>query len=365
MASSAVPRDCRTESLVTTRGEGEDTAKTAGKFSKFKYGRVLKCSGGLHVGSKWQDRSLYLSPESLMYFKAGRPRPMGHIRLVLISQVKVKGRNFEVDIRKRTFDFRCDTPEEAECWAEAIQTNINDLGKRESAASGASERKSSSDENKKVAAAKFWKVEPLPQVRFQDMPAVSFREVMASVNSGDILLFQSKGVGPGIVRSVTKSVYDHVAVFVRMGGKLGCLEALGDPGCLVSEFAAFCTQGWHDQYTAMSIRRLDPPLTREAKRELRRFCRGVKGRRYGISAAKLMRRRGSTMSFDDKERTYFCSELVAKAYKHLELLRSDCPSSDYFPCSFAVNENVPLMFGYTLGVEELITFPKRRKRPNK
>lgn len=59
------------------------------------------------------------------------------------------------------------------------------------------------------------------------------------------------------------------------------------------------------------------------------------------------------------DRTFFCSELVAAAYKRLALLPEDRSSTQYWPGSFSQESNVdwlPLQNGASLSQEYLITF---------
>lgn len=65
------------------------------------------------------------------------------------------------------------------------------------------------------------------------------------------------------------------------------------------------------------------------------------GNKYGISASKL--RQKQTLlpkkgKFIDEDRKFFCSELIAKAYKILGILGdTEKPSSSYYPSTFSSN----------------------------
>uniref|UniRef100_A0A6U3I763 Uncharacterized protein n=1 Tax=Bigelowiella natans TaxID=227086 RepID=A0A6U3I763_BIGNA len=317
------------------------------KSNDFQYrvDKVKKRSGGVHVGGKMQERTLVLTRRFLHYYKRGTVRPMGEIPLKYVSDVSSEKNTFAVTVGKRIFDFECEDDEDAEEWATAIQTNMKHVARELSS----------------VPKGKFWKVDQLPQVRFDKMTQIDYKKALKEMKTGDLLLFQTKGVAPAIVRSATSSIYDHVGLFVRRGARLGVLESLGEPGVIVSSFGAFYEQGWFQQYTGLVVRRLEPALDANALKQFRRFCRGVEGKKYGLTAGKLMRRM-STMSFDDKDRTYFCSELVAKALKHLNLLRKDCASTEYTPAHFSPCEKLVLTNGFSYGPEMLIKFPPLKKK---
>ena len=54
--------------------------------------------------------------------------------------------------------------------------------------------------------------------------------------------------------------------------------------------------------------------------------------------------------------SYFCSELIAEAYKSMGYLRNDLPSSVYLPGTFAASQNLILLNGGILGPEIRIDF---------
>ena len=73
----------------------------------------------------------------------------------------------------------------------------------------------------------------------------------------------------------------------------------------------------------------------------------------------------------EKDKSYFCSELVARVYKIMGILPADVPSSQYFPGipiifkldlnlynlgSFSTEKELPLQKGAQLGEEMVIDF---------
>ncbi|GAB5369137.1 hypothetical protein AAMO2058_001379700 [Amorphochlora amoebiformis] len=324
------------EGMVSPRGVVELNEH---KFSNTLHGKVMKETNGFHKA--WQDRTLFLEGGCLRYYKVGTVRPTGEIPLKYVSDVKKDGFRFKVTTGNRKFDFKCFSEKDCDDWVNNISAELKTV-RIETPPRG-----------------KFWKLE-IKDARLNDLRTITYKEVLRNVTTGDILLFQTKGIGPSIIRRATHSPYDHVGLFVRKRGLLGVLESLGEPGVLVSRFRAFLEQNWLHQYTHLVVRKLKPKLTKSALIELAKFCKGVEGKKYSLTPAKLLRRE-STMAFDDKDRTYFCSELVAKALKHLELLREDCPSTEYVPGSFGESHRVTLMNGYSYGPEMRIIFPSRER----
>ena len=65
------------------------------------------------------------------------------------------------------------------------------------------------------------------------------------------------------------------------------------------------------------------------------------GRKYGLSVNKILQKRKETVApktgtYIDEDRKFFCSELIAKAYKVLGILDDNGrASSSYYPSSFS------------------------------
>ena len=81
------------------------------------------------------------------------------------------------------------------------------------------------------------------------------------------------------------------------------------------------------------------------------------GNRYGISTSKLLFQRNTIKpkkgNYIDDDRTFFCSELVAKAYKVLGIMEDDGKaSSSFYPSSFSSkNNSLKFVSGCDLGSE--------------
>lgn len=78
----------------------------------------------------------------------------------------------------------------------------------------------------------------------------------------------------------------------------------------------------------------------------------VDGKPYGLNPMKMLRKTSVT----DKP-SYFCSELVASAYKRLQLLPESVSTGEYLPTTFAQATNLQLLRG-KLEDEILVEFRK-------
>lgn len=59
------------------------------------------------------------------------------------------------------------------------------------------------------------------------------------------------------------------------------------------------------------------------------------GRSYSCNAINLLRK-NSSEDGEDNHSEYFCSELIAKAYKYLKILNKSKGSNSYWPVDFTI-----------------------------
>lgn len=174
------------------------------------------------------------------------------------------------------------------------------------------------------------------------------------METGDILLFRSENIGSKIARGVLGSKYDHVALLINyVSGKVGILEATNNEGVGILMWDEFIKNDWHKLSSRLILRRLIVDRTDEMMLKLEEFVKKVDGKKFKISPVKLLQRNSREMP--GEEANFFCSELVASAYKSMGLLSSDVPASNYWPGDFGIDKNLSLI-GAKLGREILIDF---------
>lgn len=69
----------------------------------------------------------------------------------------------------------------------------------------------------------------------------------------------------------------------------------------------------------MVWRKLTYKRTKKFIEDLEAFIRGSVGKRYELSVKKLLNKKDSGTDANDPDKAYFCSELIAAAYKALGL----------------------------------------------
>lgn len=198
---------------------------------------------------------------------------------------------------------------------------------------------------------KFWKFERMV-----------IKQFLKQVDSGDILLFTSKQGPSGVQRMFTGSRYDHVAMFLISnppGGQreIFVFEATSNEGVGLCRFEAFLQNNWHEFFERLVYRRLLYKRSPEFYSKLQRFLDHAYGKMYKVSAEKLLKKESLVLDGEDfKDRTFFCSELVAAAYKRLGLLPKERSSTQYWPGSFSMEEDLAMLDGAALSQEYLLDF---------
>jgi hypothetical protein len=97
---------------------------------------------------------------------------------------------------------------------------------------------------------------------------------------------------------------------------------------------------YFDLYQKITIRKLEYLKKADVQRELLSFVKKNLGKNYEINFKKLVTME-SDVNWDminkekEQERGYFCSELVAKAFKNVGLLDEKKSSCRYWPVDFA------------------------------
>lgn len=96
-------------------------------------------------------------------------------------------------------------------------------------------------------------------------------------------------------------------------------------------------------FNKIVIRHLEYDRDSASIKRLEHFLQEVNGAKYGLRPSQLMRKNTVTKKTNekgleqiDKDRTFFCSELVAKAYKMCEIMQpTEMASSNFLPGDFS------------------------------
>ncbi len=80
------------------------------------------------------------------------------------------------------------------------------------------------------------------------------------------------------------------------------------------------------------------------------------GKKYSLTAGKLLTEEANAKEKKGEYENFFCSELVAAAFKEVGFLSKDVAASNYWPVSFSQGKNLKLTNGAKLGLEMELSF---------
>lgn len=290
------------------------------------------------IVKKWLHRYFILSNCKLIYYHNEtdhRQRGVYDFNQITVSSINSTMQKFEIRIDFIGSDYalrlRAHNAEELADWVLALNMNIGcSLGMRKELSSV-------------IQKEKFW--------RYQRISDYFFRR---HANTGDLLLFRSKGIIAKMQRGITRGSFDHIALIICFAsGKVILLEATDKDGVACLEWDYFVKMNWHLMYLGLVYRSLETVRTDDMIKNLENFVMKVDGKKFGIGPGKFIGKQNEVEP--GEENTFFCSELVASAYKAMGVFPSDLKSSTIWPADFMDAKKLPLV-NATLGPEMMIDF---------
>lgn len=145
------------------------------------------------------------------------------------------------------------------------------------------------------------------QYQFWAYSSISEELFLKYVDTGDIILFRCRGgsrgyMGPMITRKFTQSPFDHIAIILRFGDyvkDLYILESVGDRGVRMVSWMNLRHELHEEGYFEKLVtRKLLYDMTPEKLTDLDVFRRNTVGKRYGLTATKLLFNQPSATDFD-------------------------------------------------------------------
>ena len=164
--------------------------------------------------------------------------------------------------------------------------------------------------------------------------------------TGDILLFRSNTQAGAITRKLTKSHFDHVAMVVRLDqdrAQTVCyIEAVSGGVHRCSWAGLEGKVGPGKLYEKVCWRSVVFNRGSEMTEKLEVLLNEIEGHSYALGYLKLKTRMSTALTADEansliaSDRTFFCSELVAKSFKCLGVIEDDLIScTTYHPVHFS------------------------------
>jgi len=232
-------------------------------------------------------------------------------------------------------------------------------------------------------------------------------EFLESVDTGDLLLLRANHIGAKLQRLFTFSDYDHIALMLKASTEVYIFDTVYENGVQLTNWSDFKKRGIYRDYPVASLRKLnikDPELLNEVKVKLWEFAAQHIGKKYELGIGKFWRNssifnsqvlpsprasylldsetpvasedrnadnRTSKKSFkksaeelQSQEEGFFCSELVAAAYKSAGLLDASIASTRYLPVSFSQKKGLTLLKDASLSHEHGIAFIEEERFKN-
>ena len=182
---------------------------------------------------------------------------------------------------------------------------------------------------------------------YEAADTITEEEFAQTAQSGDILLFLTDHTAGKLQRFFTQSNYDHVAMIIRINGEVMVFEANQNDGVAVYAWRKFVK--YFNLYQKIAFRKLKSPRKKELHHSLLSFARKNVGKKFDIGAYKVLLKQQSDFDWnEEKERGFFCSELIAKALKSVGLIEPVKACSRYWPVDFSSNGSLSLI-GASLG----------------
>ncbi|CAG9322274.1 unnamed protein product [Blepharisma stoltei] len=338
-ASISIPQDCESpkRNLRPTASEPSHSISTRSSLSlPEKSGWLQKRSH--HLFHRWQRRYFVLRDKTLYYYnkpESSQPKLSINFDLVTVDlNVDNPDNPAEITLTPfgstKPFRLRGKNETENKDWALALIYHIE--------ASDGFRNSKIIDKPKH----KFWKT-----------PRISEEKLKEDARTGDLLLFKSKSLKAKLKRGITRSKYDYIAMILKWGnGKIGIIET-EEQGVRINMWEDFMENHENQKYKRIVYRSLEFDRNEPAMENLEIFLKEVEGKMLTASPRKSSKK--GKKEEDSNEEGFFCSELVASAYKAMGLLSDDIPVSNYLPEHFSSGKQLNLI-NAQLGPELLLDF---------
>ncbi|CAK64917.1 unnamed protein product (macronuclear) [Paramecium tetraurelia] len=161
-------------------------------------------------------------------------------------------------------------------------------------------------------------------------------EFLNWAETGDILLFETDHYMAKLQRGITRSKFDHVGMVVRdkYSNDVLVFDVKNQAGVDQEFWKYFMKQ--NNLYRKVAVRKLLNVDRETVNWKLLEFIDKVKDQDYEINMMKLLQQQSDGLI----NKGYFCSELIAKAYKYCDLLPQQKASSTYWPVTFQKSQQL-------------------------
>ena len=190
---------------------------------------------------------------------------------------------------------------------------------------------------------------------FSKFSRITDQDIQKTAKTGDLLLFKGKDFSSRLQRIITKNDCDHVGIIIKYGKeKIAVFDATHHEGVNFTYWEDFLEEKPWVNCNQILYRRLGLDRNQSVLGKLEEFVGKVLGKKFRLSIGKLLARKNDKQAEDKKG--YFCSELVAMAYKTLGILPGKKPASRYWPGDFSDKKELILINGAYLNPGQQVEF---------
>lgn len=184
--------------------------------------------------------------------------------------------------------------------------------------------------------------------KFTNISESKFKQ---KADTGNILLYKGNSFGSKVIRTATNGKFDHVAMLLKFESdfdEIYIIEATTNLGVHLNKWSFIRDHvGKKKFYQQIMFRKIEYNRSDRVVEQLEIFLKEAIGQSYGIGSKILSGKKSiklaPSVSTDEnqrqlieEERTFFCSELVAKAFKVLGIIEDDeTASSSFLPGHFS------------------------------
>ena len=157
-------------------------------------------------------------------------------------------------------------------------------------------------------------------------------DMVSTADTGDILLFKNSKFAGSVIRTFTGGNFDHIAILIRSQGEnneMYYFDATGNNNVCYGKWSSIRNHIGKDKFYVKCVyRRVKFECTDNALEKFQKFLDEANKQEYEFSFEKLKRKNSKTEVDEGREiididRTFFCSELLAKAFKVLGIFKPD------------------------------------------
>jgi hypothetical protein len=347
--------DYSENSTIRSKGDVNDEIY----FQKYKkQGWLSKKSSNFFIG--WQKRYLEVKDFKIYYSKSDQTlKTKSHVRCINLQAVECeihehKGQMFSIGIEgiKSKLKLKAASVQEANEWVIFFKELFQFM------------------KDNHLEASKYF-IQSRKKILKSDV--MTEEEFLKECQNGDILLCQGKTTIAAVQRAFMHSAFDHVSLIVRYGDEIFIYEAAQGSGVNMLTWEDFKKKGHYLSYERLACRKLTIPdndLREQFNIAIANFVAENIGKKYNLSLKKFFKTKqnnnpessrsdsmdSSEMNSADTHRNvnqdgFFCSELVASAYKLVGLLDPNTVSARYLPVHFTQKKHLKLLKGAKLSNE--------------